>query len=94
MRNLYDVAFRPGTDEAWIPTNGPDPFDPYGEDLLHKTDVTGDPLDFGFPGCIYAAPPNEPRFKQNPNTVGVFDCDPNHAPLRGYVACGTNSSTP
>jgi len=78
MRNLYDVAFRPGTDEAWIPTNGPDPFDPYGEDLLHKADVTGDAPDFGFPGCIYAAPPNEPLFKQNPNTVGVFDCDPNH----------------
>ena len=38
------------------------------------------PPDFGFPGCIYAAPPNEPLFKQNPNTVGVFDCDPNHTP--------------
>jgi glucose/arabinose dehydrogenase/plastocyanin len=89
MRNIYDVAFRPGTEEAWIPMNGPDPFDPYGEDLLLKADLTrpevteGEvtpyvPPDFGFPGCIYAAPPNEPRFKQNPNTVGVFDCDPNH----------------
>lgn len=28
MRNLYDVAFRPGTDEAWITVNGPDAFDP------------------------------------------------------------------
>jgi len=36
MRNLYDVAFRPGTSEAWITTNGPDTFDPYGEDTLVK----------------------------------------------------------
>ena len=43
MRNLYDVAFRDGTDEAWITTNGPDTFDPYGEDTLVKVpDVFAD----------------------------------------------------
>lgn len=53
MRNIYDVAFRPGTDEAWIPMNGPDAFDPNGEDLLLKADVSGPAPDFGFPSCIY-----------------------------------------
>ena len=31
--------------------NGPDMFDPYGEDLLLKTDVTQPAPDFGFPEC-------------------------------------------
>ena len=39
MRNVYDVAFRPGTDEAWMPTNGLDAQDPWGEDTLLKTHV-------------------------------------------------------
>lgn len=39
MRNVYDVAFRPGTGEAWMPTNGLDAQDPWGEDTLVKTDV-------------------------------------------------------
>ena len=55
MRNVYDVAFRPGTTEAWLPTNGPDTHDPYGEDLLHVADVTGSAPDFGFPECLYAS---------------------------------------
>jgi len=42
MRNLYDVAFRPGTDEAWIPTNGLDMQGPWGEDTLNKADVDDD----------------------------------------------------
>jgi hypothetical protein len=42
MRNLYDVAFRPGTDEAWIPTNGLDAQAPWGEDTLNKVDVDDD----------------------------------------------------
>jgi glucose/arabinose dehydrogenase len=46
---------------------------------LLKADVAGGETDFGFPGCIYAAPPNEPRVKQNP-TEGVEPCDPNHTP--------------
>lgn len=79
MRNLYDVAFRPGTSEAWIPSNGPDTLDPYGEDLLHKADVAAAAPDFGFPGCIYAAPPAEPRFKQNPAVAATRPCDPAHA---------------
>jgi glucose/arabinose dehydrogenase/plastocyanin len=56
LRNVYDVAFRPGTHEAWFPTNGPDALDPYGEDLLHKVDVTKNALDYGFPSCVYKAP--------------------------------------
>lgn len=56
MRNLYDVAFRPGTDEAWIPTNGPDELDPFGEDTLVKVpDVGRGAPDFGFPNCLYDA---------------------------------------
>jgi plastocyanin/glucose/arabinose dehydrogenase len=42
MRNLYDVAFRPGTDEAWIPTNGLDMQSPWGEDTLNKAKVDDD----------------------------------------------------
>lgn len=53
MRNIYDVAFRPGTDEAWLTMNGPDTFDPYGEDLLLKADVEQPVADFGFPACLY-----------------------------------------
>lgn len=54
MRNLYDVAFRPGTNEAWIPTNGPDELDPFGEDTLLKVpSVTRNAPDFGFPNCLY-----------------------------------------
>lgn len=52
-RNLYDIVFRPGTSEAWVPMNGPDMFDPYGEDLLLKADVTQPAPDFGFPECLY-----------------------------------------
>ena len=56
MRNIYDVAFRPNTDEAWLPMNGPDTFDPYGTDLLLKADAAATaPDDFGFPACIYGA---------------------------------------
>lgn len=55
LRNAYDLAFRPGTTEAWYPTNGPDALDPYGEDLLHKTDVAKGTPDFGFPACVYKA---------------------------------------
>ena len=57
LRNPYDVAFRPGTSEVWFATNGPDAQDPYGEDLLHKTDVRGATTDFGFPACVYKAGP-------------------------------------
>ena len=53
MRNLFDVAFRPGTSEAWIPTNGLDAQDPFGEDLLHRAYVNGGAPHFGFPECVY-----------------------------------------
>lgn len=55
LRNPYDVAFRPGTNELWYPTNGPDDLDPWGEDLLHRTDVRRPTADFGFPACLYDA---------------------------------------
>ena len=55
LRNPYDLAFRPGTNELWFPTNGPDDLDPWGEDLLHKVDVRKGPADFGFPACLYDA---------------------------------------
>ena len=66
MRNLFDVAFRPGTDEAWFPTNGPDALEPLGEDLLHKADVTQATADFGFPACVYSSTLPAPRWAQNP----------------------------
>ncbi len=72
MRNLYDVAFRPGTNEAWIPTNGPDQLDPYGEDTLVKVpDVTRYAPDFGFPNCLY-------------NADGELMEDPPAGPCRGH----------
>lgn len=42
MRNLYDVAFRSDTDEAWIPTNGLDAQGPWGEDTLQMARVDDD----------------------------------------------------
>jgi glucose/arabinose dehydrogenase/plastocyanin len=65
MRNIYDVDFRPGTNEAWLSMNGPDTFDPYGEDLLLKADVAATPADFGFPGCLYSSSAT-PSPEQNP----------------------------
>ena len=81
MRNIYDVAFRPGSDEAWIPMNGPDTFDPWGEDVLNVADVGDSSVeDFGFPGCLYAAPPNEPFVKQNPAVASTDVCDGTEKP--------------
>jgi glucose/arabinose dehydrogenase/plastocyanin len=75
MRNLYDVAVRPGTDEAWITTNGPDTFDPYGEDTLVKVPaLAGAAPDFGFPECLYDAAGD---ILDNPASPGA--CGP-HAP--------------
>ena len=77
MRNVYDVAFRPGTTEAWLPTNGPDTQDPWGEDLLHRVDVAGGSLDMGFPECLYKpgpGGPTEPVFNQNANPAVTAKC--------------------
>ena len=81
MRNDYDVAFRPGTDEAWITVNGPDTFDPYGEDTLVAGPV-GDGVveDYGFPACLYTADPSLPRVKQNPAVEGTHQCGDHVAP--------------
>lgn len=74
MRNVYDVAFRPGTAEAWFPMNGLDAQDPWGEDLLLRTDVTQRTDDFGFPGCVYAAG-FSPGYRQNLNPDVTDVCD-------------------
>lgn len=97
MRNLYDVAFRPGTDEAWIPTNGPDALDPFGEDLLHIADVNGTAPDFGFPSCVFA-PANTPggtnvgafSWKQNPAIAEA--CDPGGAHVLPEQLLGLHTS--
>jgi glucose/arabinose dehydrogenase len=82
MRNPYDLAFRPGTTEAWIVTNGPDNLEPFGEDLLMRTTVSRTPppwwptTNFGFPGCVYKAGPTGEAAAGN-NPAG-FLCDPAH----------------
>jgi plastocyanin len=81
MRNTYDVAFRPGTTEAWMPMNGLDAQDPWGEDLLLLAEV-GAPADgevrvpehFGFPECVYAAG-FDPPYRQNANPLVTTVCD-------------------
>jgi glucose/arabinose dehydrogenase/plastocyanin len=87
MRNLYDVALRPGTREAWITMNGPDALAPFGEDLLLRATVSdpADPTwaaaDFGFPGCVYrAGPSGEPQVGQNPAVATTHQCSPSHRP--------------
>jgi glucose/arabinose dehydrogenase len=75
LRNTYDVAFRPGTSELWYPTNGPDALDPYGEDLLHKTDVAKATTDFGFPACVYKA-----GLVRGQNPAIATPCRPNATP--------------
>lgn len=76
LRNVYDVAFRPGTKtEAWFATNGPDSLAPYGEDLLHKTDVAKATTDFGFPACVYKAP-----LTRGQNPAIKTPCRPNATP--------------
>jgi glucose/arabinose dehydrogenase len=78
MRNVYDVAFRPGTDEAWMTFNGPDAQDPWGEDLLLRTDVADAATDdFGFPGCLYGRDQATP-YIQNANPAVTDVCDGTH----------------
>ena len=87
MRNLYDVAIRPGTREAWIATNGPDALDPFGEDLLLRATVS-DPADtgwtaddFGFPGCVYRDGGGGSAVAgQNTAVASTHPCSPSHRP--------------
>ena len=81
MRNTYDVAFRPGTTEAWMAMNGLDAQDPWGEDLLLMADVAPPveaevpvPEHFGFPECVYAAG-FAPSYRQNENPAVSQTCD-------------------
>lgn len=87
MRNPYDVAFRPGTDEAWLPVNGPDALDPFGEDTLHRVAVGGGQADFGFPGCVYAANPF--RVAVNP---AIGSCNPLHTPPEQLMGLHTSAN--
>lgn len=80
LRNAYDVAFRPGTDEAWMAVNGPDALDPYGEDTLVRADVRGGPPDFGFPACVYRATRFGPEVGQNPAVAAKRRCGAHVAP--------------
>ena len=53
LRNPTDLALRPGTDEAWMPSIGPAGMDPFGVDLLHRAQIGPPPPDFGYPACVY-----------------------------------------
>lgn len=72
-RNLYDIAFRPGTNDAWVPMNGNDNIPNVGQDALLKVAGVGQPgfvaPDFGFPRCLWGADPTDghPIAVQNPN---------------------------
>ena len=78
MRNVYDVTFRPGTDEAWMTFNGLDTQDPWGEDLLLKTSIADAATDdFGFPGCVYGRGQATP-YTQNFNPAVTDVCDGAH----------------
>jgi glucose/arabinose dehydrogenase/plastocyanin len=82
LRNVYDVAFRPGTSEAWFPTNGPDEMDPLGEDLLHKWDVTKGTADYGFPACVYKTNGRgNPVGPQQSPTYKAKACQPTAKPV-------------
>ena len=78
LRNPYDIAFRPGSTELWVTSNGPDALDPYGEDLLHRLDVREPTVDFGFPACVYATGEAGPQLGQNPAIS--TKCSPRHRP--------------
>jgi glucose/arabinose dehydrogenase/plastocyanin len=73
MRNVYDVAVRPGTAEAWITMNGLDAQEPFGEDLLLRAPIGGVVEDFGFPGCVYASNPFRVVQNRNPRVTDVCD---------------------
>ncbi|HVE63222.1 MAG TPA: plastocyanin/azurin family copper-binding protein [Mycobacteriales bacterium] len=90
LRNPYDLAFRPGSSELWVTSNGPDALDPYGEDLLHRFDVRRPPVDFGFPACVYAATPAGPEVGQNP----AIDtpCSPRHTPPEALLGLHTSAN--
>jgi plastocyanin len=77
LRNVYDVAVRPGTTtDLWFATNGPDALDPYGEDLLHRVDARKGPADYGFPACVYAA-----GLKRGQNPAIAKKCKPAATPV-------------
>ena len=82
LRNVYDVAFRPGTNEAWFPTNGPDAMDPLGEDLLHRTDIRKPTADYGFPACVYSGGANaKPQGPTQSPTYKKTKCRPTAKPV-------------
>ena len=89
MRNDYDVAIRPGTDEAWITMNGPDAEEPFGEDLLLRAPLGGLVEDFGFPGCVYVSDPL--RVVQNRNSRVADNCDGTETPPATLLGLHTSA---
>lgn len=82
LRNVYDLAFRPGTNEAWFATNGPDAMDPLGEDLLHRADVSKATADYDFPACVYSGGPNaKPVGPTQSPTYKAKKCRPTAKPV-------------
>jgi glucose/arabinose dehydrogenase len=66
--------------------NGPDAFDPYGEDTLVKIDdVAGPAPDFGFPECLYDAAGN---VQDNPVTPGTCGA---HTPPEALLGLHTSA---
>jgi glucose/arabinose dehydrogenase len=60
FRNIFDIAFKPGTARAYVPMNGPDGMTygnitrPAGEDTLNVFDAGDGVVEhFGFPWCLY-----------------------------------------
>ena len=83
MRNVYDVAFRPGTAEAWMPTNGLDAQDPWGEDTLLRTDVA----------ATVTTTTTTGRHKKTTTTTTTTDAPPDDFGFPGCVY-GAGQATP
>lgn len=74
LRGVADIAFRPGTAEAWLSNTGPDGLDPWGEDLLNRAYSDLPPPDFGFPACLYRKGADSPDVTQNPVVASTHPC--------------------
>lgn len=102
MRNIYDVAFRPGDPSAaYIPMNGAD--DPASNELLYRTDVDdvdalGQPVidHMGFPSCLYDPHPNPFLNAGTPHAhegTPEPEDNPNPAVIAAFGRCPTGTVT-
>jgi glucose/arabinose dehydrogenase/plastocyanin len=89
MRNIYDVAIRPGTGEAWMTMNGLDAQEPFGEDLLLRAPIGGPVEDFGFPGCVHASNPFRVAQNRNPDVTDM--CDGTEVPPAALLGLHTSA---